>query len=89
MVSGEGLREGIAFLAQQLRGARPGDVKQASVAGLASRFRAGSRAGAPAVSAAEQLVAMLALELPDAFHAVWRGPLSCSISAAASTITIG
>jgi exopolyphosphatase/guanosine-5'-triphosphate,3'-diphosphate pyrophosphatase len=69
VVSGEGLREGIAFSLISATAPDPAVVKHASVAALASRFRAWDAGRAhQRVSAAQQLVAVLAPELPDAFQ---------------------
>ena len=70
LVSGEGLREGIAFSLVSSTAPDPAVVKQASVGALASRFRAWDAGRArQRVSATEQLVAALAPELPEVFQA--------------------
>lgn len=70
LVSGEGLREGIAFSLISSTAPDPAIVKQASVAALASRFRAWEVGRAhQRVSAAEQLVTKLDPTLPETFRA--------------------
>jgi exopolyphosphatase/guanosine-5'-triphosphate,3'-diphosphate pyrophosphatase len=69
LVSGEGLREGIAFSLISSTSPDPAIVKQASVAALATRFRAWEADRAQQrVAAAEQLIVALAPELPEAFQ---------------------
>ncbi|HVX30987.1 MAG TPA: Ppx/GppA phosphatase family protein [Nitrolancea sp.] len=70
LVSGEGLREGIAFSLTSSTPPDPDVVKQSSVAALASRFRAWEAGRAhQRVSAARQLAAALAPDLPESFQA--------------------
>jgi exopolyphosphatase/guanosine-5'-triphosphate,3'-diphosphate pyrophosphatase len=68
-VSGEGLREGIAYDIVSPTASDPAIVKQASIAALASRFRAWDAARAhQRVEAARQLAGALAPELPEEFQ---------------------
>jgi exopolyphosphatase/pppGpp-phosphohydrolase len=71
MVSGEGLREGIAFSLNSFEAPAPEAVKQASIAGLAHRFRAWEPGRArQRLSAARQLAAAIDPDSPAEFHEI-------------------
>ena len=71
MVSGEGLREGIAFSLNSFEAPKPEAVKQASIAGLAYRFRAWEPGRArQRMAAARQIATMIDSDSPPEFHEI-------------------